>query len=725
MGLVESNPADMRNEAWAAHGKGELSRAETLYRQLLGTSPDLRDAINLGALLRGQGRLGEASKHYHHWLGRLPFDLTFSLNAANCFRDLGERAEGEALLQRGLNLEPNNEKLKLALAQAWLADGQLGRSRSMLEQLISANPQLRSGWIDLGVCYSRQGELEQALKAFEKAQELEPGDARMAANQITVLKDLGRLEEAEQILTALALPDRNQKDLRGAEAGLLIAQNRMEEAAKILELLTQEEPQQPAHWLNWAACLRSLKYTVAPYRVLKGGLRFCPDNNELAQALSQSLAEMGRQRQAIELWRRSKISEKDFKDNHVFNLQFLGASYGLVSEQERFSMARRWEENKLSQGIGRLWPDLLLEPLEGRKLRVGYLSADFCNHPVGRFLLTVLQNHNRNKVEVWGLSCGPYRDWISEKLEANTDHWLDLRFLNDLQAARLIADQRLDVLIELGGYTGHSRIGVLVQRPAPVQLSYLGYFAPTYLKAIDGWIGDTELFAGLSKEDRSAHELIEINGGYMAFEPGDLPIPERTNQAGFRFGSFNHARKLTPETVTLWCKVLNKTPNAELVLKSISFIEEAEQNRVRKIFADAGIDLNRLILLPWIEGGLNHLQLYREMDVALDPIPYGGATTTAEALWMGVPVVCLAGKGMVGRLSSSLLAAADCSKWIAKDQQAFINISAALAAKGPRDAAKRLKLRHKLMASPLADGKRLSKQLEKHYFQQRQAIRGL
>ena len=725
MGLVESNPADIRNEAWAAHGEGKLSRAETLYRQLLETSPDLRDAINLGALLRSQGRLGEASKHYHHWLRRLPFDLTFSLNAANCFRDLGERAEGEALLQRGLKLEPNNEKLKLALSQAWLADGQLGRSRSMLEGLISANPQLRSGWIDLGVCYSRQGELEQALRAFKKAQELEPGDARMAANQITVLKDLGRLEEAEQIINSLAPPNRNQKDLRGAEAGLLIAQNRMEEAAKILELLTKEEPQQPVHWLNWAACLRSLKYTVAPYQVLKGGLRFCPDHSDLVQALSQCMAEMGRQRQAIELWRRSKSPEMDFKDTHVFNLQFLGASYGLISGEERAAMARRWEEHKLSKGIGRLWPDQLLEPLEGRKLRVGYLSSDFCNHPVGRFLLTVLQNHNRSEVEVWGLSCGPYRDWISEKLEANTDHWLDLRFLNDLQAARLIADQRLDVLVELGGYTGHSRIGVLIQRPAPVQLSYLGYFAPTYLKAIDGWIGDTELFAGLSKEDRSAHGLIEINGGYMAFEPGDLPLPARTNQAQFRFGSFNHARKFTPETVNLWCEVLNNSPNAELVLKSISFIEEAEQHRVRKLFADAGMDNGRLILLPWIEGGLNHLQLYREMDVALDPIPYGGATTTAEALWMGVPVVCLAGKGMVGRLSSSLLAAADCRNWIAKDQQTFINIATALAAKGPRNAAKRLKLRHKLMASPLADGKRLSKELEKYYFQQRQAIRGL
>ena len=193
-------------------------------------------------------------------------------------------------------------------------------------------------------------------------------------------------------------------------------------------------------------------------------------------------------------------------------------------------------------------------------------------------------------------------------------------------------------------------------RPAPIQLSYLGYPGPTYLKCIDGWIGDKVLFEQLDQIDREAHPLIEINGGYMVFDTGgELPMPKRTAGSQFRFGSFNHARKLTDSTIDLFCKVMEANPDAELVLKSISFCEPDEKERIKQRFENAGLASERLLLLDWVEGGLNHLQLYSEVDVALDPIPYGGATTTAEALWMGVPVVTLAGNGMVGRLSASLL----------------------------------------------------------------------
>ena len=154
----------------------------------------------------------------------------------------------------------------------------------------------------------------------------------------------------------------------------------------------------------------------------------------------------------------------------------------------------------------------------------------------------------------------------------------------------------------------------------------------------------------------------------MVFDSGgELPIPRRTANRHFRFGSFNHARKLTQQTIDLFCRVLEVNPEAELVLKSISFCEIAEQQRIRKRFERAGLASERLILLDWVEGGINHLKLYSEIDVALDPIPYGGATTTAEALWMGVPVVALAGEGMVGRLAASLLIHGNQKKWVANN----------------------------------------------------------
>lgn len=721
-----SNPADIREQAWKAHARGDLKSAEAIYRCLLGTTAEADEAVNLGALLRQQGRLAEATQHYHHWLAVFPEHKGLALNAVNCWLELGELAPAQTVLSRLQEQHPDDPGLQQAQANTWLAAGEPGRGRAVLERVVHLHPERRDAWVNLGVCCARLGQLNEALFAFEQAQRLEPNDARMVANRVTVLKDLGRLDEAEQLWRELPRDEQNHLDVRGAIAGLRMTRNQLEEASQDLAILAEQQPTQATHWLNWAACLRGLKYTVAPHQILVRALQWHPSHPDLQQAYGQSLAELGRLDATARLWQRWPGDTSSLKDVALFSQQFLGASYGLVSAAERADQARRWEVHQQQRGYGRLWPDLLLEPLEGRKLRVGYLSADFCNHPVGRFLLPLLKHHDRSCVEVWALSCGPYDDWITDHLRQATDHWLDLRFLNDRQAARMVADQRLDVLVELGGFTGHSRLAVLAQRPAPVQLSYLGYPAPTYLEAIDGWIGDVTLFGGLEPVDRDAHRLLMVEGGYMAFDPGgELPLPDRVASERFRFGSFNHARKLTDASIELYCKVMAAVPEAELVLKSISFHEAAEQVRIRERFEKAGLAPERLTMLPWVEGGLNHLLRYCEMDVALDPVPYGGATTTAEALWMGVPVVAMAGQGMVGRLAASLLDAGGLSRWLATNSEHYIQIATLLANEGKRSRVQRMELRQRLEQSPLANGKRLASELEKIYKQLRLEVKGV
>ena len=415
---------------------------------------------------------------------------------------------------------------------------------------------------------------------------------------------------------------------------------------------------------------------------------------------------------------------KNIKNIHLFNRQFLGIGTCEYESKYLSSQARTWEQTCLARFTTNLWKDRIQIPVNGRKLRIGYLSADFANHPVGRFLLPVLSNHNKEAIEVWALSCGSHDDWITDHIRKHVDHWVDLRYKKMEENARIVADIGLDVIIELGGFSAGSNIEILCYRPAPVQLSYLGYPGPTYLKCIDGWIGDKALFGQLDEVDRSAHALIEIDGGYMAFDTGgELPMPKRTGKYRFRFGSFNHARKLTQSTIDLFCKVMLANPEAELVLKSISFCEKAEKQRIRQRFKKAGLQSERLKLLDWVEGGLNHLQLYSEIDVALDPIPYGGATTTAEALWMGVPVVALAGKGMVGRLSASLLIHGNKKEWVARDISQYIAIATELAQKGPRSSESRYKLRLEMQESSLANGRRLSQELEQKYFELRHQIK--
>ena len=713
--------SDIRTKAWAAHHGGQLLEAERLYRQLLQEtsqqtpSGDVRDAINLGALLRSQGRLKEASAHYHRSLERFPAEVSLVLNGVNCLRDLGEHGQALQWLALGLASQPHNLELLQAQAKTLLAKGEKAEALRQFQALVAHHPGQKGLWLDLGLCCHSLGDLAGALGAFERVAALDPEDLKATANRITLMKELGLLEEAETLIKGLPESLRQANDVQGAISGLWIVQQRLEEAAVLLEQLCEKEPEQPVHWVNRAACLRGLKNMVACTQVLKQGLRWHPGHGDLEQALGQSLAEMGRHGAAMELLQRSCGPIEQLSDSHLFNLQFLGAGYGLIAPAERRAMARHWEARKRAEGVGPLWADTIRDPLANRPLRVGYLSADFANHPVGRFLLPVLQQHNRQEVEVWGLSCCPHQDKLREKLEAACDHWLDVRFGSDLEVARVISDLKLDVLVELGGFTGNSRLAVLAQRPAPLQLSYLGFYAPTYLEAIDGWIGDEVLFGDLAVEDQH-QELLLVKGGYMAFVPEELPpLEARCGAPRFRFGSFNHARKLTGESVALFCGVLAAVPEAELVLKSISFVELAERERVQRLFAGAGLAPDRLVLLPWIEGWANHVALYRELDVALDPLPYGGATTSCEALAMGVPVISLAGQGMVRRLSASVLAAAGLEGWIAENQQQYVEIAKGLAAKGPRQLQQRQALREQVLGSPLGDGQRLSRDLERLY----------
>ena len=282
----------------------------------------------------------------------------------------------------------------------------------------------------------------------------------------------------------------------------------------------------------------------------------------------------------------------------------------------------------------------------------------------------------------------------------------------------MISDQQLDVLVELGGFTAHNRMGVLTHRPAPMQLSYLGYCAPTYLDCIDGWIGDEALFEGLNNTDHSAHELLKVEGGYMAFIPEKLPkLKAPAKERPFRFGCFNHARKLTDSCIRLFCDVMDQSPpEAELLIKSVSFVEPEERERMRRRFEQAGLARNRLTIEPWVAGWENHMDLYANFDIALDTIPYGGATTSCEALLMGVPVLTLAGPGMIGRLSSSILNSAELGQWVAQDREQFVELARQAAAHNKvRCLNERNALRGHVLRSPLCDAERLSRELERIY----------
>ncbi len=720
---MENSCADLRAAAHAAHRAGRLQEAERAYKQLLAGPGDGADAANLGALLRSQGRLADALQVYREALACWGDELSLIGNAANALRDAGELEASTALLERGLQQHPGQPALLQGLAKTWLLRAEPARAQACLLELQQAGVNSHELWFDLGVAQARQGELEQGLACFERALQHNPRHATTAANRITLLKELGRLQEARSALEQAQANGLSAVELLAAEAGLLMAEQEMAPAAALFHGLCERQPLDPFHWLNLAACLRGLKQVSAPARVVKRGLSLNPGQHELQQALLQALAEMGELPQAAAVLQGMELDRLIEKDAHFFNLQFLATSYGLLPQGEQQRLAQAWEQRKRQSagGMQQLWQDFIPEPIGCRPLRVGYLSSDFCNHPVSRFLLPLLQSHDRREVELWGLHTGPHWDGVSAQVQQCCDHWLDLRACSDLQAARMISDQRLDVLVELGGYTGNSRIGICVHQPAPLQVSYLGYPGATYLEAVPGWIGDATLFAQLAPEQRQHHGL-EVAGGYMAFpRPVQAPEPCRHGPRRFRFGSFNHGRKLTDATLRLWGALLQQAPDAELVLKSISFLEPEERQRIEARCRAAGIPLQRLVLLPWAADLADHLAQYNQIDLALDPIPYGGATTTAEALWMGVPVIALHGPGMVGGLSASLLAGAGQPQWIAHSPEHYLQLCVEQHQQGARSTEQRLGLCEQLAGSALNDPRRVARELERLF---RQALAG-
>jgi predicted O-linked N-acetylglucosamine transferase (SPINDLY family) len=708
------NHQGLRQQARKAHQAGDLPLAETHYRQLLAeaSSPDPQVAANLGALLRRLGRLQEAEQHYRWALEACPADPLLLTNACNLLRQLGQAQETIQLLHQGLALWPGHRALVWGLALSHHHSGQPKLALEILQPLAQQNPGNFEVLLELGACLAKTGDPAAGLAVFDQAAQKAPGDGRLLANRITLSVDLGQFAKARALLDQAPKPF--QLDLLGAEANLLMAEQQAEAALERYRELTQRQPEIAEHWLNLAGCQKALKQMVAPLQTLERAYALHPGRSDLAQGLGTLLADHGRWGEALPLLL-AGAEAAGARDIHHFNLQFTAAAARLVPASQLEQKAQAWENSRGLQPAP-LWADHLRDRNPQRRLRVIYLSQDFNNHPVGRFIEPVLEQHDRTAVEVVGVACGPIQDAVTKRLQNHCDQWLDLRFGDDLASARTLAELEPDLLVELGGYTGGHRLRLLTAKPAPIQLSYLGYFASTFLSCIDGWIGDPVLFPPGLEREAGGQALHRLRRCYMAYQgDGEATIERRAVDPRFRFGCFNHSRKLSDPCLDLFTAVLEAVPESLLVLKSQSFVEIAEQNRILDRLQQRGVGADRVEILPWVADAREHLELYGCMDVALDPIPYGGATTTAEALWMGVPVLALAGEGMVGRLAASVLAGAGLGSAIARDPSEYLHKAQAIARQGARFSSQRQQLREHLLPTALLDGRGLAAALEDLY----------
>ena len=348
-------------------------------------------------------------------------------------------------------------------------------------------------------------------------------------------------------------------------------------------------------------------------------------------------------------------------------------------------------------------------PEPERRLRVGFVSPDLGQHPVGYFVVNLLEHRQAGKIEIICYSDRKPDD-MTERLMTLSDEWTDARGISDEALSQRIRSDRIDILIDLAGHTGGNRLLVFARKPAPILVTWAGYVGSTGLSAMDYLIADY-WHVQEGNEHHYSEKIIRLPDGNVSYEPPDYapevgPLPFEQN--GFiTFGSFNNAAKINANVLTAWAEILKAVPDAQLILKYKNMDAEGNCNRILDQFGIHGVEGSRLIL----EGKSPHSDLlsrYNDIDIALDPFPYSGGLTTCEAIWMGVPVITKPGETFASRTSLSHLTNVDAPELVAEELPDYVAKAVELANDISRLTDLRSRLRGQMAKSALCDGKKFA-----------------
>jgi len=353
------------------------------------------------------------------------------------------------------------------------------------------------------------------------------------------------------------------------------------------------------------------------------------------------------------------------------------------------------------------------------KIRVGYVSADFRRHSVAYFIEPILYSHDKNAFEVYGYSFTTNTDDVTLRMSEMCNCWRDVSSMTEKDVAQLIYDDQIDILIDLGGIT-YNGIKVFSGKPAPVQATFLGYPNTTGLSCIDYRFTD-EICDPRPSHDNYTEELVELKSGFLTFAPPEespeVSVPPFEKNGFTTFGSFNIFAKVTDETLDVWSKVLQRVPASKLLLKSKLFVDKTTCDDIIERFNQRGVCRDRLILRGWAETLTSHLDIYNEVDIALDTFPYNGTTTTCEALWMGVPVISLYGGVHRSRVGLSILSQVGLASFAVNNPRDYIKQAVRLAENNKGVAELRKSLREVLATSPVCDAVSTAREMEQCYRQ--------
>lgn len=694
---------------------GRVEDAVVSYRRALQSRPDYTTAyMKMGSALKELGRTEEAIASYRHILEIIPDDKGTVFNLCDALHSLGKLEEAAACGQQAIDLQPDFAEAHLKLAIIQQERKQLDLAEASYRQALKLNPALAIAYSNLGVIDKERGLLDSAIENYRLALKINPSLAEAHINLGNSLKAQGLFNDAAANFRR-ALEIKPDLDEAHYNLGVVLQElNQMEQAVGCYRSALQINPKFAEAWNNLGVVLNHLGRIDEAMGCYRQALQIKPDYAAAHMNLGSILKDLGQLDEALASTRRSLEIEPD-NMQALSNLLFTH-NY-LCNQSPEIMLAEAMHFGETAAKLARRYTNWLNTPEPDRNLRIGLVSGDLCNHPVGFFIEGVLEALSvgaAGKMELVAYASRERDDPTSRRLKTLCHAWHSVAGLSDESLARLIHSNRIDILIDLSGHTAHSRLPMFAWKPAPVQVSWLGYFATTGVKEMDYFLADPWTLPP-SEEAYFTEKVWRMPETRLCFTPPDIAVntgPLPALEKGYlTFGCFNNLSKMNDEVVSLWSRIMASVPGSRLFLKYRQLNENTMQQEVIKRFAAHGIDPRRLIM-EGHDSRDDYLAAYRRVDIGLDPFPFPGGTTTAESLWMGVPVLTLTGERFLSRQGVGLLLNAGLPEWVASDHADYVGRAVSYAANLERLAELRGRLRNQVLSSPVFDAARFARHFE-------------
>lgn len=702
------------NLGHALRARGRIEDAIAAYTQAVQADEGYLDALcSLGAALHAAGRFEQAAAAFRRAVQAKPGSAELQRNLGAACHSASKWEESIAAYREAIRFEPGDPEVHKLLGNALKAAGRFAEASAAYQQALALRPEDPDLQQRLGDVFRANSQFQDAVSAYRAALQLKPKDAEILCHLGIAFQANGQPAEAIPVLRqAIHL----KPDLVLARNFLGIALQdlgEMDEALAACREAIQVAPDCAEAYNNLGNVLHGLDRFDLAVDAYRHALQIDPGHPGALHNLGNSYQRQGMHDLAVEYFRKAVGLNPRAADIHsglVYALCF-NPRYGA---EEISAECRRWNDQHARPFEARRCPHENDRSPE-RRLRVGYVSPDFRQHVVGSNILSLLREHRRDGFDVFCYANVSKPDALTGQLQSMADHWRDIVGLSDEAVAEMIRGDAIDILVDLSLHTAHNRLPVFARKPAPVQVTYLGYCGTTGLTAIDYRLSDPYL-------DPPGRELVGYNEktarlprSYWCYEPlGPSPpisaVPA-VRAGHVTFGGLTNFAKVSDDALELWASILAEVPGSQLLLYTP--VGGARQRVVAR-FSARGLDPERLEFVG-MQSWEKYIETFCRVDVALDPFPYGGGISSCDALWMGVPIVTLSGKTAVGRGGRSLLSNLGLPELIAQTPPEYVAKAVALAHDLPQLNELRSTLRERMERSPLRDAKRHARDIEVAY----------